>query len=254
MFDIGANLTSSHFSDDLDSVLDESFEAGVKKICITSSNLQDVRNAKKITERNKNLYYSVGFHPHNAKDFKIEFLKDMSIYLDDPKAICLGEMGLDFNRNFSSKDEQILCFESQLSLANSINKPLFLHQRDAHDEFLSILDNYKFDQKLIVHCFTGNLSELEDYLKRDFYIGITGWVCDLKRGLDLRECINHIPQDKLLIETDSPYLSPRKKIRRNEPKFLIDVAEEVARLRQQTKESIVKSSYENSLNFFNLHR
>jgi len=254
MFDIGANLTSSHFSDDLDSVLDESFEAGVKKICITSSNLQDVRNAKKITERNKNLYYSVGFHPHNAKDFKIEFLKDMSIYLDDPKAICLGEMGLDFNRNFSSKEEQILCFESQLSLANSINKPLFLHQRDAHEEFLSILDNYKFNQKLIVHCFTGNLSELEDYLKRDFYIGITGWVCDLKRGLDLRECINHIPQDKLLIETDSPYLSPRKKIRRNEPKFLIDVVEEVARLRQQTKESIVKSSYENSLNFFNLHR
>ena len=254
MFDIGANLTSSHFSDDLDSVLDESFEAGVKKICITSSNLQDVRNAKKITERNKNLYYSVGFHPHNAKDFKIEFLKDMSIYLDDPKAICLGEMGLDFNRNFSSKEEQILCFESQLSLANSINKPLFLHQRDAHEEFLSILDNYKFNQKLIVHCFTGNLSELEDYLKRDFYIGITGWVCDLKRGLDLRECINHIPQDKLLIETDSPYLSPRKKIRRNEPKFLIDVAEEVARLRQETKESIIKSSYENSLNFFNLRR
>ncbi|MEC7197285.1 MAG: TatD family hydrolase [Pseudomonadota bacterium] len=254
MFDIGANLTSSHFSDDLDSVLDESFDAGVKKICITSSNLQDVRNAKKITERNKNLYYSVGFHPHNAKDFKIEFLKDMSIYLDDPRAICLGEMGLDFNRNFSSREEQILCFESQLSLANSINKPLFLHQRDAHKEFLSILDNYKFNQKLIVHCFTGNLSELEDYLKRDFYIGITGWVCDLKRGLDLRECIKHIPQDKLLIETDSPYLSPRKKIRRNEPKFLIDVAEEVARLRQQTKESIVKSSYENSLNFFNLHR
>ncbi len=254
MFDIGANLTSSHFSDDLDSVLYESFEAGVKKICITSSNLQDVRNAKKITERNKNLYYSVGFHPHNAKDFKIEFLKEMSIYLDDPRAICLGEMGLDFNRNFSSREEQILCFESQLSLANSINKPLFLHQRDAHEEFLSILDNYKFNQKLIVHCFTGNLSELEDYLKRDFYIGITGWVCDLKRGLDLRECINHIPQEKLLIETDSPYLSPRKKIRRNEPKFLIDVAEEVARLRQQTKESIVKSSYENSLNFFNLHR
>ena len=254
MFDIGANLTSSHFSDDLDSVLDESFEAGVKKICITSSNLQDVRSAKKITEINKNLYYSVGFHPHNAKDFKIEFLKEMSIYLDDPRAICLGEMGLDFNRNFSSREEQILCFESQLSLANSINKPLFLHQRDAHEEFLSILDNYKFNQKLIVHCFTGNLSELEDYLKRDFYIGITGWVCDLKRGLDLRECINHIPQEKLLIETDSPYLSPRKKIRRNEPKFLIDVAEEVARLRQQTKESIVKSSYENSLNFFNLHR
>ncbi len=254
MFDIGANLTSSHFSKDLDAVVNDSFTAGVEKICVTSSNLDDVKNAKKITEKYENLYYSVGFHPHNAKDFKIEFLKDMSIYLDDPKAICLGEMGLDFNRNFSSKEEQILCFESQLSLANSINKPLFLHQRDAHEEFLSILDNYKFNQKLIVHCFTGNLSELEDYLKRDFYIGITGWVCDLKRGLDLRECINHIPQDKLLIETDSPYLSPRKKIRRNEPKFLIDVAEEVARLRQQTKESIVKSSYENSLNFFNLHQ
>ncbi len=254
MFDIGANLTSSRFSDDLDSVLDESLEAGVKKVCITASNLEDVRNAKKITEKYENLYYSVGFHPHNAKDFKVEFLKDMSIYLEDPKAICLGEMGLDFNRNFSSKKEQILCFESQLSLANSISKPLFLHQRDAHEEFLSVLDNHKFNQKLIVHCFTGNLSELEDYLKRDFYIGITGWVCDLKRGLELRECINHIPQEKLLIETDSPYLSPRKKIRRNEPKFLIDVAEEVASLRQETKESIIKSSYENSLNFFNLRQ
>ena len=254
MFDIGANLTSSHFSKDLDVVLNDSLTAGVEKICITSSNLDDVENAKKISEKYKNLYYSVGFHPHNAKDFKIEFLKDMSVYLNDPKAICLGEMGLDFNRNFSSKEEQILCFESQLSLANSISKPLFLHQRDAHEEFLSVLDNHKFNQKLIVHCFTGNLSELEEYLKRDFYIGITGWVCDLKRGKDLRECINQIPEDKLLIETDSPYLSPRKKIRRNEPKFLIDVAEEVATLRNETKESIINSSYENSLNFFNLHR
>ena len=254
MFDIGANLTSSHFSKDLDVVLNDSHKAGVEKICITSSNLDDVKNAKKITEKYKNLYYSVGFHPHNAMDFKIEFLKDMSVYLNDPKAICLGEMGLDFNRNFSSKEEQILCFESQLSLANSISKPLFLHQRDAHEEFLSVLDNHKFNQKLIVHCFTGNLSELEEYLKRDFYIGITGWVCDLKRGKELRECINQIPEDKLLIETDSPYLSPRKKIRRNEPKFLIDVAEEVATLRNETKESIINSSYENSLNFFNLHR
>ena len=254
MFDIGANLTSSHFSKDLDVVLNDSLTAGVEKICITSSNLDDVKNAKKITEKYKNLYYSVGFHPHNAKDFKIEFLKDMSVYLNDPKAICLGEMGLDFNRNFSSKEEQILCFESQLSLANSISKPLFLHQRDAHEEFLSVLDNHKFNQKLIVHCFTGNLSELEEYLKRDFYIGITGWVCDLKRGKELRECINQIPEDKLLIETDSPYLSPRKKIRRNEPKFLIDVAEEVATLRNETTESIINSSYKNSLNFFNLHR
>ena len=254
MFDIGANLTSSHFSKDLDVVLNDSLTAGVEKICITSSNLDDVKNAKKISEKYKNLYYSVGFHPHNAKDFKIEFLKDMSVYLNDPKAICLGEMGLDFNRNFSSKEEQILCFESQLSLANSISKPLFLHQRDAHEEFLSVLDNHKFNQKLIVHCFTGNLSELEEYLKRDFYIGITGWVCDLKRGKELRECIKQIPEDKLLIETDSPYLSPRKKIRRNEPKFLIDVAEEVATLRNETKESIINSSYENSLNFFNLHR
>jgi TatD DNase family protein len=254
MFDIGANLTSSHFSKDLDVVLNDSLTAGVEKICITSSNLDDVKNAKKISEKYKNLYYSVGFHPHNAKDFKIEFLKDMSFYLNDPKAICLGEMGLDFNRNFSSKEEQILCFESQLSLASSISKPLFLHQRDAHEEFLSVLDNHKFNQKLIVHCFTGNLSELEDYLKRDFYIGITGWVCDLKRGKELRECINQIPEDKLLIETDSPYLSPRKKIRRNEPKFLIDVAEEVATLRNETTECIINSSYENSLNFFNLHR
>ena len=163
-------------------------------------------------------------------------------------------MGLDFNRNFSSKEEQILCFESQLDLADSIIKPLFLHQRDAHREFLGILDNYKFNQNQIVHCFTGNLFELEDYLKRDFYIGITGWVCDLKRGKELRECIKHIPEDKLLIETDSPYLSPRKKIRRNEPKFLIDVAAEIALLRKETKENIINSSFENSLNFFNLRR
>mgnify|MGYP003312584670 CR=1 FL=1 len=126
MFDIGANLTSSHFSDDLDVVLNDSLAAGVEKICITSSNLEDVKNAKKITERYENIFYSVGFHPHNAKDFKIEYLNDMSTHLNDPKAICLGEMGLDFNRNFSSKEEQILCFESQLDLKLQVDPYLNL--------------------------------------------------------------------------------------------------------------------------------
>ena len=257
MFDIGANLTSSHFSDDLDSVLDESFEAGVKKICITSSNLQDVRNAKKITERNKNLYYSVGFHPHNAKDFKESHIDKMHELCEHDYVKAIGECGLDYKRNYSSKNDQINCFTKHLELATSIDLPMFLHERDAHDDFIVLLKEYShLVEDIVVHCFTGDQKSLSSYLDLGCYIGITGWITDPKRGYHLHDLINYVPSDKLMIETDSPYLMPFnypiKNKRYNEPSNLIYVLDAVSSILQKDKNILAEEIYNNSCRFFNI--
>jgi TatD DNase family protein len=177
------------------------------------------------------------------------------IVKNNPHAI--GEMGLDFFRNISSYDEQIYAFEEQIKLAIEFNKPLFLHQRDSHESFIKLINKYSNDiNKAVVHCFTGTQNQLEDYLNNDFYIGLTGWICDERRNKDLRASIKNIPLNRLMIETDSPYLiprnlSPKPKNNRNEPKNLKHIAQEIADLREESLETICKSTFENSINFFN---
>ncbi len=157
-----------------------------------------------------------------------------------PEVVAVGECGLDYNRDFSPRPAQRRAFERQLQLAadlavDGVGKPLFLHQRDAHDDFLAMMKN--FDGRLgpaVVHCFTAERRELFDYLDRDWHIGITGWLCDERRGAHLRELVKHIPAGRLMIETDAPYLLPRTlrplpKDRRNEPAFLAHIVEELAR-------------------------
>ena len=150
--------------------------------------------------------------------------------------IVLGETGLDFFRNLSSYENQINAFEQQIIISIENNLPLFLHQREAHDDFIKVIDKYISDiPRGVVHCFTGTQSQLDDYLERDLYVGLTGWICDERRNKDLRESIKNIPMDKLMIETDAPYLIPRNletkpKNNRNEPQFLPHIANEVAAL------------------------
>lgn len=169
-------------------------------------------------------------------------------------------MGLDFNRNFSPKEQQILAFEEQLDIASQCNKPVFLHERDAFDTQLGILKNNP-SLSGVAHCFTGNKSQLSAYLDLGLYIGITGWLCDPKRGTDLAEAAKYIPQDRLLIETDAPYLKPKNApkrtadgvpSRRNEPALLPFVAEHLAHLRNATLEDIARTSYDNATILFNL--
>ena len=169
----------------------------------------------------------------------------------------IGETGLDFNRNYSKKENQINSFLKHIKIANELNLPMFLHQRDSHKEFMTCLKDIYPETNCVVHCFTGSEEELDDYLSLDFYIGITGWICDEKRGSHLKEFISKIPLDKLLIETDSPYLLPKNikiKGRRNKPLFLKEVFSKISSIRNEPVNDLSKAIYQNSLKFFNLEK
>ena len=160
------------------------------------------------------------------------------------------------NVEASTYEEQIYAFEEQVKIAIDTNKPLFLHQRDSHDDFIKILGKYSYDiNKSVVHCFTGTQSQLEDYLELGCYIGITGWICDEKRNTELRKAVKNIPLSKLMIETDCPYLIPKDlpnkpKNNRNEPINLNHIVSEIARLMEIDEDTLRKETYINSLNFF----
>ena len=173
--------------------------------------------------------------------------------------VAIGECGLDFNRNFSTQENQNNAFESQLELAAEVELPVFLHQRDAHTEFLHIIANGRSELgKLVAHCFTGTVEEAGDCLELDMYIGVTGWICDERRGRDLQQAVKEIPLNRILLETDAPYLLPRDlahkpvQSRRNEPCFLPHICEAVAGCMNVDVEELEMAALENARNFFGL--
>ena len=236
LIDIGANLTHESFDRDLDAVLERARAAGVVQMVITGASREHSPMALQLAQRHPGfLYATAGVHPHHASEYTDECDAEMRALHTHPEVVAVGECGLDFNRDFSPRPSQRKAFERQLQIASENGKPLFLHQRDAHGDFIAMMKN--FDGKLgpaVVHCFTAERRELFDYLDRDWYIGITGWLCDERRGAHLRELVRHIPAERLMIETDAPYLLPRTmrplpKDRRNEPAFLSHIVEELAR-------------------------
>ena len=256
-FDIGINLTHESFEFDYKNVLEKAFANNINKICLTGTSILDSERCLEIAkEFEKNLITTVGIHPHNADSFD-ESTKFKIFELAKSSLVrAIGETGLDFNRNFSSKKNQIKSFIDHIRIANKVNLPLFLHQRDAHKDFINCVSNEEILTKGVVHCFTGSVSELYDYLDHDLYIGITGWLCDPKRGKDLEQVIPKIPLEKLMIETDSPYLLPKNikvKNRRNEPYLLPVIFNKICSLRKESNEVIQNQIYENSMNFFNLN-
>ncbi|MEE2755274.1 MAG: TatD family hydrolase [Myxococcota bacterium] len=233
--DIGLNLTSSQFDRDRQDVLSRAFGAGVQHMIVTGTSIEEseqaVLHARAYPGR---LSATAGIHPHDAKSFDEHSLDQLRDLCSAPETVAVGECGLDFNRDFSPRDAQQRCFSELVQLAIETRLPLFLHQRDAHDAFMEILSPMA-DQVVggVVHCFTGTADQLDAYLDMGMFIGITGWVCDERRGLQLRELLPHIPLDRLLIETDAPYLiprdlSPKPKSRRNEPMFLPHIAKIIA--------------------------
>jgi TatD DNase family protein len=236
LIDIGANLTHDSFDRDRDAVLQRAREAGVAQLVITGASREHSPKALELARAHPGvLFATAGVHPHHAIEYTEECDAQMRALLAQPEVVAVGECGLDYNRDFSPRPAQRKAFERQLQSAVDIGKPLFLHQRDAHADFMAVMK--QFDGQLppaVVHCFTGTREELFDYLDRDWHIGITGWLCDERRGAHLRELVAHIPADRLMIETDAPYLLPRTlrpmpKDRRNEPAFLSHIAEELAR-------------------------
>ena len=240
LIDIGANLTHDSFDPDRAAVLRRAREAGVARMVITGASREHSPKALELARRHPGeLFATAGVHPHHAVEYTAECDAEMRALLAHDEVVAVGECGLDYFRDFSPRPAQRRAFEMQLQTAVDTGKPLFLHQREAHADFMAMMKN--FDGKLgpaVVHCFTGTREELFDYLDQDWHIGITGWLCDERRGLHLRELVKHIPAERLMIETDAPYLLPRTvkpapSHRRNEPMYLAHIVEELARDRSE---------------------
>jgi len=253
--DIGANLTHSAFHADLEEVLARARAAGVGTIVVTGTSIEESRAAALLADRH-GLYATAGVHPHHARDCDertLPALRELAAY---PRVVALGECGLDYNRNYSTHPDQERWFVAQLELGIELGKPLFLHSRDAHPRFAEILHHHR-PAKAVAHCFTGGQAELHAYLKLGLYIGITGWICDERRGRHLLELVREIPADRLLIETDAPYLTPRDlrpqpRSRRNEPAFLAHVLRTVARALGRPDEEVAAQTAQNARALFGL--
>jgi len=265
LIDIGINLMSPAFDHDREAVIARAQAAGVKTLVITGSDIESSAAAAAYVRENPNLNCktTAGVHPHNAKnwdDKTLAQLEELVAQESPPIGVIasIGECGLDYNRNFSPQDAQRKCFEDQLKLAVKIRKPVFLHERDAFVDFFSIIKQYRADLPgAVVHCFTSGMRELEAYLSIDCYIGITGWICDERRGGHLIPLLNTIPADRLLLETDAPYLLPRNlprsirgKSGRNEPCFLPHIAASVAEILGKTPGQIATETSANAERFF----
>lgn len=250
MIDIGANLTHSSFHDDLPEVMARARAAGVSMI-VTGASVEESRKALAL-----GLPSTAGVHPHHARDCGPQTIPALRELAKDPHVVAIGECGLDFNRNYSPHPDQEKWFVAQIELAQETSKPLFLHSRDAHPRFAEILKQHKIE-KAVAHCFTGERDELRAYLDLDLYIGITGWICDERRGRHLVELVREIPRERLLLETDAPYLTPRDmhpqpKARRNEPAFLPHIARAVARALGRPVEEIAAETTRNARALFGL--
>ena len=259
LIDIGANLTNSRFQDDLDAVLARARSAGVGQIIVTGTSSAASRAAFALTQRFPDMLYSTaGVHPHDAKHWDSNSAKLIAELASHPAVVAIGECGLDFNRNFSPRQQQLDCFEAQLELAVKLKKPVFLHDRDAHDDFLAILKRYRNALSgAVVHCFTGSLEEMRAYLDLDCHIGITGWVCDQRRGDGLRQAVKHLPLERLMIETDAPFLtppnlSPKPANNRNEPAFLPPIVATLSRIMQIKPQELAAQTVRTTQLFFAL--
>ncbi|MFC3396855.1 3'-5' ssDNA/RNA exonuclease TatD [Brenneria rubrifaciens] len=259
MFDIGVNLTSSQFAKDREQVVARAQQAGVSGMLITGTNIEESRQALALTAQYPAYCWSTaGVHPHDASHWDASAAEQVYRMAQSDSVVAIGECGLDFNRNFSTPAQQEQAFRAQLALAAELSLPVFLHCRDAHIRFLALLKPWLNRlPSAVVHCFTGNRGELDECLAAGLMVGITGWVCDERRGLELRTLLKHIPEDRLLLETDAPYLLPRdlrpKPVsRRNEPRFLPHIVHQVAGWREEDAIRLGQKTDENARRVFRL--
>ena len=236
LIDIGANLTHDSFDHDRDAVLQRARDVGVAQLVVTGASREHSPKALKLAQQHPGrLFATAGVHPHHASEYTAECDAELRALHVHAEVVAVGECGLDYFRDFSPRPAQRRAFELQLQIGVDTGKPLFLHQRDAHADFMAMMQNFEGHLgPAVVHCFTGTRAELFDYLDQDWHIGITGWLCDERRGQHLRELVKHIPAHRLMLETDAPYLLPRTvkpapSHRRNEPMYLAHIVEELAR-------------------------
>jgi TatD DNase family protein len=255
LVDIGVNLAHRSFIKDRGAVVARALAAGVRQIVVTGTSVAGSREALALARAQPGvLSATAGVHPHDAARCDEGTLAALRELAAAPEVVAIGECGLDFNRDFSPRPLQRTWFERQVRLAIELGLPLFLHERDAAEAFLEVLDACgPAPEQVIVHCFTGDGATLQQYLRRGFYIGITGWICDERRGRHLQELVKQIPRERLLLETDAPFLAPRDirpRVERNEPALLRHVAEVVARCRGEATGELAAATTANARRIF----
>jgi TatD DNase family protein len=255
MIDVGANLVNRVFDGDRRAVMERAAAAGVEACIVTGTCVRTSQAAARLCEADKTLWFTAGVHPHNAKGCHAGTLGALRKLAAHPRCVAIGECGLDFNRDFSPRPDQERWFAAQVELAESLGKPLFLHCRDAEPRFIEILNARRRSVPGVVHCFTGTSDALDTYLRMGLHIGITGWVADRRRGAPLAALLPRIPANRLLVETDCPYLTPStvpNAPRRNEPAFLPSVVAAVAEARGQADADVAATTSANARQLFGL--
>ena len=259
LIDIGANLCHESFAPDLDDVLRRAAAAGVHRIIVTGTSGPDSEAAAALARRHPGrLRATAGVHPHAAESFDDATAAAIEALAGREEVVAVGETGLDFFRDFSPRRDQERAFEAQLEIAARLRLPVFMHERDAHRRFVEILKPYR-DRlgPAVIHCFTGDRDALDACLDLDLHVGVTGWICDERRGLHLRDLVGRIPPDRLMLETDSPYLlprdlRPRPRTRRNEPAWLAHIAGAVAEATGETVQALAARTTATACAFFGL--
>jgi TatD DNase family protein len=259
VIDIGVNFTNKRFDKDRSDIIQRAKKNKVSGFLVTGTNIEESKKALDLCQQFPNyLNCTAGVHPHDADHVSANYLEKITELARHHQVKAIGECGLDFNRNFSAPEQQLKVFQQQIDLAVVLKLPLFLHQREAFEPWLELLKPALGKVPAMVsHCFTGNKKELERCLAADMYIGITGWLCDERRGQELRDIIKYIPLNRLMIETDAPYLTPRNirpkpKSSRNEPSYLPYVVQTYAELTGLSSEIIIQQSSINAQKVFDL--
>lgn len=261
--DIGVNLTNRQFQNAVKTIVQNAADAEVGQMILTGTSVRNSEESAALAKKYPDkLYATAGIHPHDAKHFDDTGLAKLKEILQEPHVVSVGECGLDFDRDFSPRPIQEQCYEAQLRLAVEIQKPLFLHERAAFVRFNSIIDNYLATlPRAVVHCFTGTFAEAKIYLDKGFYLGFTGAISDLRRFEHLKEVVKYTPLDRLMIETDAPFMLPKNvpknlltkhQERRSEPAFLPFVAETIAELKAISVEEVARQTTLNAKEFFGI--
>ncbi|WP_127532991.1 TatD family hydrolase [Paenibacillus kobensis] len=255
--DIGVNLMHRSFHQDREQVVERALENQVSPLIITGTSLRNSQDAARYASRYPGkLYATAGVHPHDAKSCTEDTITKLRQLAAQQQVVAIGECGLDYNRDFSPRDVQRKWFAEQIRLAQDLDMPLFLHEREAFTDFTAILKEHDV-RHAVVHCFTGSYAELKAYLDLGYHIGITGWICDERRGKHLRDLVRIIPLDRLMIETDAPFLTPRDLKEkpaegRNEPAFLPHILNAVARCIGKPADEIAQATTETAKAFFRI--
>lgn len=255
LVDIGVNLAHAQFRSDRDDVIARAVAAGVGRMMITGTNERTSEAAFVLARTRPGVLYSTaGVHPHNARECGPKTLDALRALCVRPEIVAVGECGLDFNRDFSPRPAQERWFGEQLALAAELRLPVFLHERDAHARFVAIVREHRAGLTGgVVHCFTGTAAEASAYLELGFDLGITGWICDERRGLPLREVVKKVPLDRLMVETDAPFLVPRdlpQKASRNEPSLLPHILRAVAKAMGKDPAEVAEATTANAIRLF----